>query len=50
MLYDDVEDHRSRVHLPRLSLLAWSALLAVATLLTPFTVWAIVRMAALVAG
>jgi hypothetical protein len=50
MLYDDVGEHRFHGRPPRLSLLAWSALLAVATLLTPFTVWAIVRMAGLLAG
>jgi len=47
MLYDDVGEHRSHGSWPRPSLLAWSALLAVAMLLTPFAVWAVVRLAAL---
>lgn len=50
MLYDDIAERRPHGGWPRPTLLAWSALLAVATVLTPFAVWGVVRLATLVAG
>lgn len=47
MLFGEVGDPRSAGAWFKPSLMGWSALLAVATILTPFAVWAVVRVATL---